>query len=71
MTYAIASTPTYLVDHEHLAYLDQQLSSSSAIAVVIGFGEYAKHLINLHPGRLKLCTIRIVGNRELSFGTSQ
>lgn len=44
--YPVSSTPTYLVDQEHLSFLVDRLNKPATKAVVVGFGEYAKHLVN-------------------------
>ena len=46
--YAVTSTPTYLVDHEHLSFLVNQINQPNTRAVIVGFGEYAKHLVNFN-----------------------
>ncbi|WP_407520941.1 class I SAM-dependent methyltransferase [Methylobacterium oryzisoli] len=47
MSYAIHSTPTNIVDHEALSQLVAQCSDPGVRAVLVGFGETAKHVINL------------------------
>lgn len=49
MTYSIHSTPTIFVDHEALHGLVAQCGRQGVQAILVGFGEYAKHLVNLHP----------------------
>ena len=44
--YPITSTPTYLVDQEHLGFLVDRLNAPNTKAIIVGFGEYAKHLVN-------------------------
>ncbi|MFX9532714.1 hypothetical protein ABTO68_19165, partial [Acinetobacter baumannii] len=51
-TYTVQQTPSNIVDHEHLAYLLHHLGQEDVRAVVVGFGEYAKHLVNAHPNRI-------------------
>lgn len=54
MTYPVSSTPTYLVDHQTLTDLEGQISAPGVRACLVGFGEYAKHLINKFHGNV-LC----------------
>ncbi|MCJ2081502.1 class I SAM-dependent methyltransferase [Methylobacterium sp. J-090] len=51
-TYTVHQTPSNIVDHEHLAFLRQHLEQEGTRAVVVGFGEYAKHLVNYYPDRI-------------------
>lgn len=48
MTYPTNSAPGVFVDHEALHNLRQQLETSGTRAALVGFGEYAKHLVNFH-----------------------
>lgn len=50
--YPVSSTPTCYVDHEQLAYSLNCLSDPNAKAVLVGFGEYAKHLVNYHSDQI-------------------
>ena len=50
--YPISSTPTVFVDHEHLGFLLHHLGESDARAAVVGYGEYAKHLVNYHADKI-------------------
>ena len=50
--YTAAQTPTYLVDHEHLTCLVNALAPEHAKCVVIGYGEYAKHLVNFYKDKI-------------------
>jgi predicted O-methyltransferase YrrM len=52
MTYPATSTPGYLVDHENLLDLEARISAQGVRACLVGFGEYAKHLINKFPDRV-------------------
>lgn len=49
MTYPISSTPGVFVDHEALEHLTQKCTEPGTRAILVGFGEYAKHLINRNP----------------------
>ena len=46
--YPVSSTPTVFVDHEHLSFLLNAFVKHETKAAVVGFGEYAKHLVNHH-----------------------
>lgn len=50
--YAVHQTPAYLVDHEHLTALKAHLDTDDSRAVIIGYGEIAKHLVNFHADRI-------------------
>jgi predicted O-methyltransferase YrrM len=50
--YSVSSTPTVFVDHEHLTFLLNHLAAPDARAVVVGYGEYAKHLVNYHADKI-------------------
>jgi len=52
MAYAISDTPTVFVDHEALHDLVQACGAPEIRAVLVGFGEYAKHLVNLCPEKI-------------------
>jgi predicted O-methyltransferase YrrM len=52
--YPVSSTPTVFVDHEQLAFLLNHLSQPDSKAVIVGFGEYAKHLVNYHADRIAI-----------------
>jgi hypothetical protein len=47
MNYPVTSTPTVLIDHEAMHNLHSRCSMAGARVALIGFNEYAKHLINL------------------------
>lgn len=49
MSYSVSETPTVFVDHEALENLSTRCGQPGVRAALVGFGEYAKHLINLHP----------------------
>jgi hypothetical protein len=49
MTYQVADTPTVTVDHIALAELVNRCGQSDSRVVLVGFGEYSKHLVNLLP----------------------
>lgn len=49
MLYPISSTPTTIVDHASLFQMEARLKEPGTRAALVGFGEYAKHLVNLHP----------------------
>ncbi len=48
MSYAISSTPGVFIDHIALSQMADRVSRPGTRAILVGFGEYAKHLINLH-----------------------
>jgi predicted O-methyltransferase YrrM len=50
--YSVSSTPTVCVDHEHLNTLLAALGAAEARAVIVGYGEYAKHLVNFHADKI-------------------
>lgn len=52
MGYPISSTPTIYVEHAALAALAERVSQAGVRAALVGWGEYAKHLINLHPANI-------------------
>ncbi|RVU17119.1 hypothetical protein [Methylobacterium oryzihabitans] len=52
MSYPVHATPTVFVDHEGLANLIRACDETSGPVVLVGFGEYAKHVINLRPDRI-------------------
>ncbi|KQY71360.1 hypothetical protein ASD52_06675 [Ensifer sp. Root142] len=54
MTYAIEATPSNIVDHAALSQMRSRLTAPGARAALVGFGEYAKHLINWHPDHVSV-----------------
>jgi predicted O-methyltransferase YrrM len=50
--YHVSSTPTIFVDQEHLTFLLDHLGAPEARAVVVGYGEYAKHIVNYHAEKI-------------------
>ncbi len=52
MSYPISATPTCFVEHTALAALSERVSQAGVKALLVGWGEYAKHLINLHPANV-------------------
>ena len=52
MSYPVSSTPTIYVDHDALRHLLERCAEPNTKAILVGFGEYAKHLINLCPASI-------------------
>ena len=52
MTYPVSATPTVFVEHSALDALARRVSQQGVRALLVGWGEYAKHLINLHPNNI-------------------
>ena len=52
MTYPVHTAPGVFVDHEALHNLVVACSRADARVVLVGFGEYAKHLINLQGNHI-------------------
>jgi predicted O-methyltransferase YrrM len=49
MSYPVSSTPGVFIDHAALSAMSDRVNRPGVRAALVGFGEYAKHLINLHP----------------------
>ena len=47
MSYPVSTTPRVFVDHGALEEMLRRVSQPNCRAVLVGFGEYAKHLVNL------------------------
>lgn len=52
MHYPVGQTPTVFVDHEALQNLYDRCNREGARVALVGFNEYAKHLINLSEGKV-------------------
>ncbi|MGY5780750.1 TylF/MycF/NovP-related O-methyltransferase [Rhizobium sp. LEGMi135b] len=52
MSYNVSQTPTVFVDHGALANMISKITAPGARVALVGFGEYSKHLINLHPNHI-------------------
>jgi predicted O-methyltransferase YrrM len=52
MSYSVSDTPGVFVDHGALYDMTACVSQPGTRAALVGFGEYAKHLINLHPDNI-------------------
>ena len=52
MSYPISSTPGVYIDHAALSAMSGRVNQPGVRAALVGFGEYAKHLINLHRDKI-------------------
>ncbi|KMO33951.1 hypothetical protein VQ03_24195 [Methylobacterium tarhaniae] len=52
MSYPVGATPTVFVDHNGLGDLIRTIDGTDGKVVLVGFGEYAKHIINLRGDRV-------------------
>lgn len=65
MSYSVSQTPTIFVDHNSLNNMVSKITAPGARVALVGFGEYAKHLINLHPNHI----IAVHDPRDWLWGT--